>query len=146
MTSNTFFRCCKELVAVRWKFSVGKFGELRLHHLFFMADIGGTPAIRPLQAVAIEVCGISPLNPESLLYPAERLGLKDEFAHLVEKASSAALLDKDASEVREQLICFLAITHARRIYSVDSLKEQGLSPSHDGSEDDDTEGGEFVTV
>lgn len=149
MNSIAFFRYCRELVQVRWKFSFGKHRDLRLHHTFFIADVDDTPPVRPITAVAIEVCGYNPsrLAVDDMWSPAEKLGLPEEFALLVELASISDLVTHPfVPAVREELILSLARNKPRLLSSVEDLRQSGAEPGLVDNGDDEDDAGTAIKV
>ena len=131
MTSKTFYRCCRDLVSIRWKFSIGRNGDLRLQWSFFGADVMDLPPVRPIVAVARDVCGFDPYNggTDSIWSPADKLSLAKEFALLIEVASiSNIAVNSNVFDVRSELLESLAVGKEHKLLAVEGLRQQGFVP------------------
>lgn len=140
MNAQTFFRYCGELVAVRWRFSIGVHRELRLQRAFFMADVEDLPPVRPIVAVAVEVCGlnIERFGAGDVWQSADKLNLNEEFVRIVEAASLGCYdLHQRVRDVREELIVSLSRGGLNRIVSCEDIGHSGARPRTDDESRED---------
>jgi len=83
-----FFRCCRDLIAVRWNPDLLPHGLIRLFPAFLPGEDQLKRAAHPIIAVAVDVCGFRVrFGQDNVEAAIKRLKLPREFAHIVTRVA-----------------------------------------------------------